>query len=200
MLSPQPSRPSNHDRKGFTLVEVMVVMVLMSMAVTLAVTKLDGLTVSGRLESSASQLAAWFELARLDARSTAAPRRVLYASGPDRLAIQRPVQRDGRWLWGADQVFELVGGVRVDRVLVEGVPYDAESRATAEVAVRIDGSGGFRSHAVILGVHDAWIVVDHSAWNRSRIVRVAKRPGAVTYELLSLELALNDSSAGIDTD
>ena len=73
----------------------MVVVVLMSMAVTLAVTKLDGLTTTGRLESSVSQLAAWFDLARLDARSTAAPRRVLYAAGPDRIVIQRPVQ-EGR--------------------------------------------------------------------------------------------------------
>lgn len=182
-------QPRKSPRQAFTLVEVMVVVALLSMAVTLVVTKLDGLSRNGRLESSARQLAAWFDLARVDARTTGTPRRLVYATTSNRLTIQRGVLENQDWVWGQDQVFPLGDGVTLERVFREGAELNPEPDADRKVTVRIDGSGGFRSFAVVLEVADTWIIVDHSDPSGTRVVRPNRRPTSMTYELLLMELA-----------
>jgi len=185
-------RPMFPDARAFTLVEVMVVVALMSLAVTLAVTRLDGLTTRGRLESATRRLEAWFRMAMDDARTTGTPRTVVYAADPPRFTIRRPVEAvGGVWRWGNDQMFELIGGVCIDRVLLETPHGDGSSQEWQETTIRINGSGGFAAHAVILRAAGAWMVLDHMTPSESRIVEVQERPDAVTYDLLRLELALH---------
>lgn len=149
--------------RSFTLIELMVVAVLMTLASGILVTHLDDFTDRGRLRAAASQTAAVLHLATTRAKASGVPVRVTYDINGDRVRMAKPVLRDGRWIWDEQLEWSTATGVRIDRVLVEG-------RVDAESFIRVDAGGRYPSHAVVFSLHNKYVAVIAEPWRRARVL------------------------------
>jgi len=178
--NPQSSRADGHSSVNrqssisnrespfaFTLVELMVVLTLMSLAVGMTVVGLDGFSQRGRVRSALGQIASVDALARTQALCDGRPRRLGFARDTGRCTICCPQRDADRWRWSSPAPLTFGHGVTVRDVVVDGTAPDAEPLAD-EYGVRIRADGTSASYAVVLGVGEragAAIVVN--GWDGS---------------------------------
>jgi general secretion pathway protein H len=140
----QPKVPRTTDRRaGFTLIEVVAVMLIIALVASLAVTKIPG-TGRGRLKALTLETAALLRRERLGAVLTGrdrqvsldGERRVLVGDGGDVLAIPRDVALD---VLGVDALWS--GRQAVVRFTPDGASTGAVlklSREKAEYEIRVN--------------------------------------------------------------
>lgn len=179
-------------RSSFTLIELVVVLALLSTALSLVVFRLDGFSDAGRLRSAAAQLAAWVRLAQSEAAAAGVPRLLRFEQDSSRLVLHKPALRYGAWNWDEGASFELGDGVRIQRVVGEGTL--AGSTHDSASKVRIDSEGRVPSHAVVLALHDRYAVLILRPFTEPRWVLTANPPQAREFDLLLTELALEENS------
>jgi general secretion pathway protein H len=145
---PRSCQMQTSDRNGgFTLIEVVAVMLIIALVASLAVTKMSG-TGRGRLKAVALETAALLRRERLGAVMTGrdrqvsidGERRVLVGDGGDVVAIPRDVAID---LLGIDALWS--GRQAVVRFLPDGASTGAVlklSREKAEYEIRVNWYSG----------------------------------------------------------
>lgn len=184
--------PRRSSQTGFTLVELLVVITLMSLAVGMTVFRLDGVSAHGRLRSTATQLAAVLHLARTEAQASGTPRLLEYQPDARQVVARRPTVQDGTWEWGTGIHYELSTRVPIVRVTVEG---DRESEGEDQQegsSIRVDANGNYRAHAIVLGTGDRCVVVLFRPLEEPEYVFRMRLPQAPTFALLLVELELSD--------
>ena len=184
-LSRQTKRPP-----AFTLVELMVVITIMSVAVGTVVLRFDGFTDRSRLESTAAQFFSLLQLASTQAQTTGEPRLIEYPLGTSGVRIRKPRLTNETWEWDEGLEFALATGVTVERMVIEG---DAPASSGRTAAIRVRSDGRFPRHAVILGLHGTFAVVLVDSRGEPQFHLLDRRPQSGTWDLLLLEL----TSAGI---
>lgn len=141
-LQPPPRTPSNDRRAGFTLIEVVAVMLIIALVASLAVTMMPG-TGRGGLKALTLETAALLRRERLGAVLTGrdrqvsldGERRVLVGDGGSVLAIPRDVVLD---VLGIDALWS--GRQAVVRFTPDGASTGAVlklSRENAEYEIRV---------------------------------------------------------------
>lgn len=142
LVRPCRARPADR-RAGFTLIEVMAVMLIIALVASLAVTRIPG-TGRGKLKALTLETAALLRRERLGAVLTGkerqvsldGERRVLVGDGGDTLAIPRDVTFD---ILGIDAVWS--GRQAVVRFTPDGASTGAVlklSRENAEYEIRVN--------------------------------------------------------------
>jgi len=178
----------NHHkhRVGFTLIELMVVITLMTIAVSAVVLKLDGLSARTRLASAGRRMMSAVDLARTESRTTGRPQLIEYpADGAAEVMVSRPVRSGGSWSWGAATSVPLDRAVWIDRVLVEGA--DRGESDSDVIAVGVRPGGRHRAHAVVLRSGERFAAVFFESSILDRFVMFDRPPQAVSFELLVME-------------
>jgi general secretion pathway protein H len=143
MIRPTPRSHSLHRQAGFTLVEVMGVMLIIALVASLAVTIIPG-TGRGQLKASTLQIAALLRRERIGAVMTGqerqvsidGERRVLVGDGGDVVAVPRDVVVD---ILGIDALW--AGRQAVVRFHPDGASTGAVlklSREKAEYEIRVN--------------------------------------------------------------
>jgi general secretion pathway protein H len=143
MIRPTPRSHSLHRQAGFTLVEVMSVMLIIALVASLAVTIIPG-TGRGQLKASTLQIAALLRRERIGAVMTGqerqvsidGERRVLVGDGGDVVAVPRDVVVD---ILGIDALW--AGRQAVVRFHPDGASTGAVlklSREKAEYEIRVN--------------------------------------------------------------
>lgn len=143
LVQPGPSTRSTDRRAGFTLIEVVAVMLIIALVASLAVTMIPG-TGRGKLKALTLETAALLRRERLGAVLTGkdrqvtldGERRVLVGDGGDVLAIPRDVAID---ILGIDAVWS--GRQAVVRFSPDGASTGAVlklSRESAEYEIRVN--------------------------------------------------------------
>jgi type II secretion system protein H len=179
----------DRPRSAFTLIELMAAITLMTLAVSIAVFRLDGLSAATRIESVARRMMSTVELARTEARTTGRPRRIEYPIGAARVSVRRPERSGGTWSWG-DAIFSPPDKeVNVDRVLVEGTESGAGDSDVIAIVVR--PGGRHRSHAVVLRCGERFAAVFLESAIADRFVLWDRRPQALSFELLVMEASVD---------
>lgn len=171
-------------RASFTLLELLAVVTLMSVAVGFATLRLDGLGDTGRLRGAAGQIASILRLTQAVARTSGEPRLVEYVQDDASLIVHAPTRTDDSWQWSTGQPYPLAGGVRIDRLLIEGAT-DSE-RHDRQVRLRPDGH--YLAHAVVLVLHGRYAVLVVRSFEAPRCVMLDHAPQAASFDLLLLEL------------
>ncbi len=186
------TKTGNHTKgkEGFTLIELVVVMALMSVAVSMTVWRLDGLTEHGRLQSTASQILSLVELTRTHAQTSGSPRLIEYVKNQDQLVIRQPQNMNQSMnkerSWNSGQTYELATGVHITTVLLEGTRDASEMNDRRNL--RIGADGHFCAHMVILSLHDRYAVVVLSRYESPYVVFTDQKPQTASYDLLMLQL------------
>ena len=174
------------SRVGFTLIELMVVITLMTLTVSAAVLRLDGLTARTRLESAGRRMMSVVKLARTEARTTGRPRLIEYSvADAAEVSVRRPVRSGGTWSWGDAVSVPLDRAVRIERVLVEGT--DRSESDSDVTAIGVRPGGRHRSHAVVLRCGERFAAVFLESAISDRFVLFDRPPQAVSFELLLME-------------
>ncbi|MEK6674128.1 MAG: prepilin-type N-terminal cleavage/methylation domain-containing protein, partial [Planctomycetota bacterium] len=182
---------------AFTLVELLVVITLMSLAVGVAVFRMDGFSDSANLRSAANQLASWVRLTQTQARTSGQPRLLEYGPKSCTLRVQRPYEQDGAWSWQEGAEFSVNPAVHLRRVLVEN-DFDRVRELTPTQLV-VGPSGHYPAHAVLVDRHDVVGVLLLAAWEEPRFLILPRMPSSVTLENLRIELeSLHVQSSGAD--
>ena len=143
MIRPTPRSRALHRQAGFTLVEVMGVMLIIALVASLAVTIIPG-TGRGQLKASTLQIAALLRRERIGAVMTGqerqvsidGERRVLVGDGGDVVAVPRDVVVD---ILGIDALW--AGRQAVVRFHPDGASTGAVlklSREKAEYEIRVN--------------------------------------------------------------
>jgi general secretion pathway protein H len=143
MIRPTPRSHSLHRQAGFTLVEVMSVMLIIALVASLAVTIIPG-TGRGQLKASTLQIAALLRRERIGAVMTGqerqvsidGERRVLVGDGGDVVAVPRDVVVE---ILGIDALW--AGRQAVVRFHPDGASTGAVlklSREKAEYEIRVN--------------------------------------------------------------
>ena len=101
-------------RTGFTLLELLVVAALLTVAVGVATLNLHGMSDQARLQAAATQVGAVYRLAVCEAARSDRPRVLQF----DRCAcmVGKPAHREGVWIWSFAPRIELVSKVRILKV------------------------------------------------------------------------------------
>ena len=126
-------------RRGFTLIELMVVLVIFGLIVGATVLRMNGISQRGRLRSAMRQCAAFDRLARTQALTSGAARRLNFAAGENGCALQWIEQREGSMDWSSEVLLRWASGVELQRVLVVGAN-PASDEGVVRVRVHTDGS------------------------------------------------------------
>ena len=148
MRSERPTRFPAELRRGFTLIELVVVVLLIALLTSLAVVSLAGAANQYRL-SSAVEVFERFELqARRDARRADQPLRVTIDRTRGRLTIGREARAYAR--------FQIPAGIELERVRLR-----RRAVASGSVTFEIGRNGQSPSYAVQLrrGDRQRWLVV-----------------------------------------
>ena len=173
------------QRRGFTLVELLVVITLMSVAVGTVIFRLDNLTARGRLQSAAASLQASLRLAQMEAKTSSMPRKLSFV--PDRrLLLRTPKRSADGWSWDKGREFLWATGVVVERVRYEGGNPDAGRHDRLVILVKPDGR--FRALAVVMACQGQTLVALLRSGEEPRLFWPVKPPQALTFDLLMLEL------------
>lgn len=171
---------------AFTLVELLVVVTLMTIAVGMAALRLDGLTASGRLQSAGAQIGALVRLTQSHAQTSGTPRMVEYLIHQDRVVVRSAIEQHGTWAWDEGREYNTGTKVSIERVLVEGEQdWDGSS---SRCAIRVGADGRFRAHVVIISVGERYAVTILRSLQQPSCVLLDRPPQAVTFELLTMEL------------
>lgn len=101
-------------RISFTLIELMVVVTLITIAIGWATVDLQGVSERTRLRAAATQIGAVHRMAAMAASTSSLPRRMRWDSRSCRVA--KPVFKNGEWAWGSEVRFDLVDRVRIRSV------------------------------------------------------------------------------------
>ena len=180
-------------RASFTLLELLVVVTLMSVAVGMVVFRLDGVSDTTRLRSSATQIGSLLRLTQIQARTSGSPRLFEYVTDRDRVVVRAPQTQEDGWRWDEGLEYSIGTGVRIRRVLVEG---NREMNRDSDAhRIRIGADGRCRAHAVVLAIHERWAVVVLAGLTEPRCVLLTRAPQAGSFELLVVELE-HTSDAG----
>ncbi len=171
---------------GFTLLELLAVITLMSLAVGITVLRMDGFTDQSRLQSAASQLASLVRLAQAQARTSGVPRLIEYKIDADRLGMHIPRHANDGWQWDDGVEYLLGTGVSIRGVVLEGK--DTTANASQHRAVRIGPDGRFRSHAVMLELHGSHAVSLFRPFGEPGYYLLPEAPQTASWDLLMLEL------------
>lgn len=171
------------DRPAFTLVEIMVVTVLMTLLVSAAALRWDGIGEATRLRSAARQVGAFVRMAQSQAQTSGMPRLLEYLLQEDWMRLKKPHMKDGRPRWHRGAKLRTNTGVAVERVLVEG-----KSEPDEHAKIRIAGDGSVRSHAVVLRLGEtcAVVLLENSGLETYRFPE--RCPQSTSLELLLLEM------------
>ena len=101
-------------RPAFTLLELVVVVTLITMAIGWATVDLQGVSERTRLRAAATQIGAVHRMAVMAASTSSMPRKIRWDSRS--CTIAKPVFKEGQWVWGSDVKFDLVNRVRIRSV------------------------------------------------------------------------------------
>ena len=117
-------RRTNHRRRGFTLIEIMVVVIVLGILAAVVVPNIAGRTDEARVakaRSDISSIQAVIEQFRLDMRRPRNRRRPAACSRANRVSSRSLPQRHEPFRVDAYQLPSSVRGVTVDRKLVDAV-------------------------------------------------------------------------------
>lgn len=103
-----PSRPA------FTLIELVVVVTLITIAIGWATVDLQGVSERIRLRAAATQIGAIHRMAVMAASTSSLPRQVRWDARS--CTVAKPVFKEGAWVWGSPVKFDLVNRVRIRSV------------------------------------------------------------------------------------
>ena len=174
---------ANPRDRCFTLLELLVVITLMSIALGMTVFRFAGLTDASRLRSAAAQFEAVLRNAQSAARLSGTPRLIEYTTDGDHVIVRAPQVSDDTWMWNDGTTYDTATRVKIVRVLVEG----RESRSGDRPAIRIMPNGGVSNHALVFTLHELWAVLVVRGWQELTFVPLDRKPNATSYELLLME-------------
>lgn len=141
------------SRHAFTLVELMAVTVLLSLAVGMVTISLNGVTRKGRLTAAMRQVASFDQAARVQALAEGRPRRLELKRDSGHLRVSKQVSANGRWGWSNASTLRLVHGPHVQKVVI--VEQSNLTHSSSELwRIRIRSDGTSVSYAVQLGLTD----------------------------------------------
>lgn len=149
-----PPKLHNPMRAAFTLVELLVVVTLMTLAVGLTVFRLDSLSENGRLQSATRQAESILRFSACQARTTGEPRLVVFDRESDRFRLKAPAQEEGRWHWDEGRLFQTNSGAQFTRLMFEG----GANQQQEESAIRVGGQGRYPACGVIFELHGRYSV------------------------------------------
>ena len=180
----------SRKRHAFTLLELLAVITLMSIAVSMAVFRLDGISDRASLTSAAGQIESIVRLAQMEARLSGKPSLLTYIKDKQSLLLQRPIARGATRGWDDGRGFQLGG-----RAMLHAIIRQAKGTKSAS-SVLIDGDGRFAPHGLILQAHDHYLAL---LLEPSRALRseVSNMPMASNYaELLQqVESSIEDKKS-----
>jgi len=104
----------DQQRSAFTLIELVVVVTLITMAIGWATVDLQGVSERTRLQVAATQIGALHRMAVMAASTSSMPRQMRWDSRS--CTIAKPVFKEGEWVWGSEVRFDLVSRVRIRSV------------------------------------------------------------------------------------
>ena len=131
--------PLDPRRRCLTLIELMVVVTLMSIAVGTATVNLHGLSRTGRLRAAGTQIATLWQLGSQSATASGMPQ--LLEIDKRRCRLRMPRYIESQWAWGDPIDRILVGRARIESVLVNGTVRQADNEdGRWRIALPPDGS------------------------------------------------------------
>lgn len=101
-------------RPSFTLIELVVVVTLITIAIGWATVDLQGVSERTRLRAAATQTGAVLRMVAAAASTSSMPRRMRWDTRSCNVA--KPVFKEGEWGWGAEVKFDIVDRVRIRSV------------------------------------------------------------------------------------
>lgn len=155
--------PKARSFRGFTLVELLAVVVILAVTTAVVTVRLDGFTARGRLNSAARQIGAIYRLARAQALASGRPALLEYVLNSNRIRLLRPALDGERVRWRGGDGFSLG-----ERVVIREVVKPFSGRQHAEPASRdsalcfINTGGLGPDHVVVLSTgntHRATVTV-----------------------------------------
>lgn len=102
------------QRQAFTLLELVTVVTLITIAIGWATVDLQGVSERTRLRTAATQIGAVHRMAVMAAATSSMPRQVRWDSRS--CTVAKPVFKEGAWGWGSQVKFDLVNRVRIRSV------------------------------------------------------------------------------------
>jgi len=139
-----------HRRSGFTLVEMLGVLIVIGLIITLVTVNWQAMFPRAQLNSSVRALAAALQGTRSDAIARSSEFRIQYDIDNDRYRVVTPFRFGGGLAANDDERMamewvDLPDTVRFSRVTIDGEDYD-----TGIVFVAFDPLGGANGHAIVL--------------------------------------------------
>ncbi len=143
-------------RAGFTLVELLGILVILGMLATLTVVSWKSVLPRTELNSAVRELASRLSEARSDAIARNAEFQIEYYfeeqdGHPRGYRVVTPFRRDGRGLAAADEEHLARSWIELPKgVAFKSITVDGEAYTTGQVSVRFDPLGGASDHLVVL--------------------------------------------------
>lgn len=106
--------PAKAKHRGFTLLELMAVVTLLTVALGVVLLSTAGLTDRARLRAAAAQIGTIYRLALLHARESGMPR--LLQFGRRGCTVSKPEFREEQWQWSSGASMVLAEKVSIRRV------------------------------------------------------------------------------------
>ncbi len=142
--------------RGITLIELLAVVTLLSLAVGALTVGMDGFTEEGRLRAAANQIVTLHQTARLEAVSGGSPRQLVFEQDGRTIRIERPDVIGRRWQWVLDREAQLSAQVTLGRVTIANSD-DTEYR---EVRIHADGTSPKYMVELKTGKMRAFVTID----------------------------------------
>lgn len=98
-------------RRGFTLLELLVVLTLMTVTIGIATISVGGMTDQARIYAAATRIGTAYRLAAFDSARSGLPHMLQLDRKNCRVA--QPVWREEAWSWSSGPSFEMPGKVRL---------------------------------------------------------------------------------------
>jgi Tfp pilus assembly protein FimT len=142
----------------FTLIELMAVLVLMSLAVGMTIIGFDGVTQRTRLRSALGHVASIDGLARTQAVCDGRPRLLQFERGTDRCVLKWPEPTSRQWNWSPGAPLTVGKRASIQRVVTEETPKLGGDLPS--IRIRSDGTSAAYAIVVRVGDEAAAIVID----------------------------------------
>ena len=157
---PRKSHTTVLPTPAFTLVELTVVLTLMFTFVATAALQLDGFSASGRLHSTARQIASFHTLARIEAISSGRPRLLGYEVEGHRCRIREPHYDGFHWAWSEGALFHLTTRVRLVRLLIADRELTSQGQEPWTVRINSDGTSSNYAFVLAIGERSLALIMD----------------------------------------
>lgn len=136
-------------QRAFTLVELMAVTVVLSLAVGMVAVSLNGVTRKGRLTTAMRQVASFDQAARVQALAEGILRSVEFKRDSNRIRTRKLETAEGKWRWTTGSTLRLTAGPRIKKVVFPERVNSGDSNSLWKIRINSDGASA--SYGVVFG-------------------------------------------------